>query len=68
MEPTYKAPAIADALEKFGGRTSAIESNRCVNPPVGCGQPVAGTLRSDIEIKEYRISGLCGDCQRKIWA
>jgi hypothetical protein len=68
MEPTYKAPSLAEALEKFAGRTSAIESGHCIKKPVGCEQPVAGTFRSDLEIQEYRISGLCGDCQRKVFS
>ena len=67
MEPTKKSIPIAEALEKFAGRTTAIESNHCIKEPVGCGQPVAGTFRSNIEVDEYRISGLCGNCQRKVF-
>ena len=37
MIPSYKHPAMEELLEKTYGRTSAIESNRCLPPPVGCG-------------------------------
>lgn len=66
MEPTNKNPKIADFLESAFGRTSAIVNDRCVPAPIGCGQPVK-EFRDAISAKEYRISGLCQDCQDKIF-
>lgn len=67
MEPEPKHPEIEKALERYAGRTTAIRSDRCVKKPIGCEGPVEGTLRNQQEIAEYRISGLCGNCQREIF-
>ena len=47
-------------------RTTAIEANQCLRPPFGCGQPVTG-FRDGLSEKEYRISGLCQQCQDKMF-
>ena len=66
MEPTKKAPEIEQLLEEQYGRTTAITSNKCIPPPIGCGKMV-GAFRNPISEKEYRISGLCQDCQDEIF-
>jgi len=66
MEPTYKHPQIAQFLEENFGRTTAITAGKCVPPPVGCGQPVEG-FRDGKSYDEYRISGLCQNCQDEIF-
>lgn len=65
-EPTEKAPAIQDFLEQIAGRTTAIRSGKCIPPPIGCGRAVHG-FRNERALREYRISGLCQDCQDEIF-
>ncbi len=60
--PTVKSPHIADLLEGFCGRTTAIKADLCVDEPIGCGKPV-GDFREDASADEYRLSGLCQTCQ-----
>lgn len=64
--PTPKAPAIEQLLEGMSGRTTAITSARCVNAPIGCGLPIGG-FRDALSEKEYRISGLCQECQDAVF-
>jgi len=66
MEPTKKHPAVERFLEDFAGRTTAILNNKCVDPPIGCGQPIT-PFRNMLSEREYRISGLCQECQDKIF-
>ena len=66
MEPTPKAPELERLLEGFSGRTTAITADRCVNPPIGCGRP-ATTFKDELSVREYRISGLCQDCQDSVF-
>ena len=65
-EPTRKAPAIEGLLEQMAGRTTAIEGDRCVRPPIGCGGP-ATDFRDRLSRQEYRISGLCQQCQDTVF-
>lgn len=65
-EPSQKNPQITEFLERFSGRSTAIEGNRCVNPPIGCGGP-AVEFRDELSAKEYTISGLCQNCQNEIF-
>jgi len=65
-EPSEKSPAIEAFLEKMAGRTTAIKSDRCVRPPVGCEGP-ATEFRDELSKREYRVSGLCQKCQDKIF-
>jgi len=68
MKPSDKSPELEAEITRVfeHDRRSCIEANRCVPPPIGCGQPVAG-FRDEASRKEYTISGLCQDCQDKIW-
>ena len=66
MEPTKKAPSLTDLLETVYGRTTAIEGNNCIPPPIGCGLPITG-FDNDLSLKEYRISGLCQSCQNEVF-
>lgn len=66
MEPIRKAPALEGLLEKTFGRTTAITSNKCVTPPIGCGLQIpVGEIETwdDLARREYRISGMCKTCQ-----
>jgi hypothetical protein len=65
-KPTKKDPVIEAFLEHVGGRTTAIEADVCVSKPIGCGGP-ATEFRDEVSAKEYLISGLCQDCQDKVF-
>jgi len=58
--PTLKGPEMTALLEALFGRTTAITSNGCVF----CGQP-ATDFRDQVSLSEYKISGLCQQCQDK---
>ena len=66
MEPSQKHPAIASFLDNISGRSGAITSNVCVRPPIGCGKPIS-KFKDELSAREYTISGLCQECQDKIW-
>lgn len=70
MKSSDKSPAIEEALQGMFGfdRREAIHENVCVPPPIGCGKPIHDVVTwSEIELAEYKISGLCAECQRKIF-
>ena len=49
----------------FGFRPSQyIEQGKCVPAPMGCGGD-AKSFNNELDEKEYKISGLCSDCQKK---
>ena len=59
-----KSPEIENFLETMFGRTTAIEKKVCVF----CGKEVTKqSFRDAISVKEYTISGLCQECQDKIF-
>jgi len=66
MEPSKKSPQIEQFLEKNFGRTTAITTNTCVSSPIGCGKPIT-PFRDALSEKEYKISGLCQNCQDEIF-
>ncbi len=61
-----KSPEIERLLEDLTGRREAIEANRCIDPPNGCGGP-ATEFNTELDRREYAISGLCQDCQDTVW-
>ena len=65
-EPSKKSPAIEKYLEKISGRTTAIKADKCIDPPIGCGEG-AVKFRDDLSRREYTISGLCQRCQDRIF-
>lgn len=69
MKPTIKAPEIEDVLTRLSGddRRQAIYENRCIKPPIGCGQVVVPEEWDALTQKEFSISGLCADCQDSIF-
>jgi hypothetical protein len=59
-------PRPVDAI--FPGRIEAITEHRCMAPPIGCGKPVdMEDFRYPEDRAEYGISGLCQDCQDKVF-
>lgn len=61
-EPSKKSPAMEDALQRMFGRTTAIKADVCVL----CKKP-ATKFRDALSRKEYAISGMCQDCQDKVF-
>lgn len=66
MKPSNKSPEMTDLLESVFRRSSAITSNHCIPSPIGCGKPI-GPFRDELSEKEYTISGLCQECQDKVF-
>ena len=66
MEPSKKSSGLNEFLENFAGRTSSIMEDKCLSPPIGCGKPI-GKFRDALSQKEYRISGLCQECQDSVF-
>ena len=64
--PTPKSAGINQLLNSVANRMEAIVADRCINPPIGCGQP-ATSFKDAISQREYQISGLCQTCQAKVW-
>ena len=69
---------MTNFLEKTYGRSTAINSARCIPAPAGCGKllldtdfaksgEVEGVFRDPLSAKEYTISGLCQDCQDSVF-
>lgn len=46
--------------------TAARREHRCIQAPIGCGQPISG-FRDALSTSEYRISGLCQACQDSVF-
>ena len=64
--PSHKSPEIERLLEDLTGRRAAIEVDRCIDPPNGCGGP-ATEFNTELDRQEYAVSGLCQDCQDTAW-
>lgn len=77
LDPDF-AGAVADTMQALAtpsrvrilgrlrsGASSVNELAEAVGIPIGCGGPVSDEdFDTDLGRREYRISGLCGDCQR----
>ena len=67
-EPSRKTGPIEDFLEEFAGRSTAIKQSRCVPEPIGCGRIINNFDGWDeLTVAEYKISGLCQQCQNKVF-
>jgi hypothetical protein len=67
-KPSEKASTLERILEAVAGRTTAIESDHCISPPIGCGEPAPpDSFRTPLDVREYSISGLCQACQDSIF-
>lgn len=64
--PSKKSPELESFLEQLFGRTSAVTSDKCVEPPIGCGKQ-AIEFRDELSHREYTISGLCQQCQDEVF-
>ena len=70
MKPSEKAPSLDTMIKQMFGfdRKDAIENNRCVPKPIGCGQDIDPDSYEPTYRAEYVISGLCEDCQKRIFS
>lgn len=66
MKPAPKHISLEKWLEEIAGRSTAIESDHCVAPPLGCGKAVAA-FRDGKSLREYVVSGLCQECQDNLF-
>lgn len=66
LKPSEKSKELEQFLEAVAGRSTAISNMSCVNPPFGCGKPVT-SFPNDLYRREYKQSGLCPECQDKIF-
>ena len=62
--PTKKSPEIDNLLTSMMGKSRQEAENRkeCMT----CSEP-ATEFRDDVSEREYQISGMCQDCQDKIF-
>lgn len=67
-QPSNKSPEMEQALTGMFGfdRRAGIKAGVCCPPPIGCGKAVTG-FKDKLSEKEYTISGLCQDCQDKVF-
>ena len=66
--PSEKHPELKRLLDGLigGSRDGAIKTDRCINPPTGCGKP-ATEFDNELSKKEFTINGLCQACQDKFF-
>lgn len=64
---TQKSPEIENLLTSFMGRSrkECIEAEQPIC--IICDQPVTG-FKDDMSLKEYRITGMCQECQDQIFS
>jgi hypothetical protein len=69
MKPSEKTPEMEDTLTRLFGfdRRHSISRNYCVPRPIGCGNLITKEFPDELSKREYQISGLCPDCQEKIF-
>jgi hypothetical protein len=72
--PTHKTQKIEDSLTKAFGfdRREYIRELKCVPAPIGCAKLISihdyTEQYTEIEKKEYEISGLCRECQKEVFS
>ena len=68
MKPSEKSKSIAELLQEMARREAHILANTCVQPPMGCGNPVdAAEFLDEASKKEFTISGLRQVCQNNFF-
>lgn len=64
MKPSEKSPEMEKLLDKILNRSYCIKNDVCTV----CGESVWNLgFRDELSKKEYTISGLCQDCQDKVF-
>jgi hypothetical protein len=64
--PSDKSEGVTNFLDSLTNRSGAILHNCCVKPPIGCGKS-ATEFKDELSAREFRISGLCQECQDKFF-
>lgn len=66
--PSEKSEKVEKVLENILGadRRSMIADNVCMPKPIGCGGP-AIEFKDEVSKREYSISGLCQECQDRVF-
>lgn len=69
MKPAVKSPELEAVIKDVLGvdRIAAINENRCIPKPIGCGREVEPETWDLLTQKEFAISGLCANCQDTIF-
>lgn len=75
IKPTFKSPEIESFMTALVGesRETAMQSEtgpRCIGQPFGCGERLGNMeahFKDQRSFDEYRISGLCQNCQDRIF-
>jgi len=73
MEPMKRRPDVEKLLDEVFGSTSSVLDNRCTPEPIGCGREIPlnefhGEYWTELARKEYKISGICNQCQDILFA
>lgn len=68
---SFAEQAMADGKLAKLEQPYAQTELRCVSPPMGCGRPLRSGLstafRDQSSRDEYRLTGMCQDCQDKLF-
>ena len=66
--PSKKTEGMERFIATMSGsdRRDSIKNDTCIPPPFGCGKP-AKQFRDELSRREFSISGLCQNCQDKVF-
>ena len=71
MEPSTKSPAMEVFISAVidGDRRAIIRDNKCVScgKSIHLASSITKAFRDDISLREYSISGLCQQCQDRVF-
>ena len=71
MIPSKKSPELENVIKTTFqiNRTRSIRENTCIPSPIGCGKTIdpKTEFKDEISKREYTISGLCSECQEKLF-
>lgn len=59
----HQLESLVEHLAQGDSPKKAVAAMRCLNQPIGCGQPVKDDFKDRLSMKEYTITGLCQRCQ-----
>lgn len=66
-----RSATMSEALMGIFGDSpeAAQRDKRCIKAPMGCGKPIDQTpsFREQLHVNEYKLSGLCQDCQDAVF-
>ena len=67
MEPTWKSAPIENLITTMMGkdRRKTIQLGECMT--CSCKDITISSFRDELSVKEYTISGMCQECQDKVF-